>query len=357
MSPAAGSASPLRLYITGATGFLGSAVVRTARARGHQVVAVVRPASRAKELGDGVTPARVDLRSRDGLVESLAGVDSVVHLAAAKSGDFPSQFAGTVVATENLLDAMTTAGVSQLVGISTFSVYDYRALASGSLLDEQSPIDPTPAGRDEYARTKLVQEQLYRQFAAGNGSGPRRSVILRPGMIYGPDNLWHALLGAELGPRFLRIGSKAVLPMTYVENCAEAVVLAAERLADPASSVDGEVINLVDDNLPTQATYAEEVAARTEVPPSITVPWPAIRTASEALAVLNRTLLSGRAKFPGIAVPDRLYARFKPLRYTNAKAKRLLGWTPRYGLIEAIERSLAAESSAAGASVADGQRV
>lgn len=339
MTGADDTPKPLQLYVTGATGFLGSEVVRVATARGHDVVAVVRPASAAEQLDD-VVEARVDLRSSEGLAESLAGVDSVIHLAAAKSGDFPSQFAGTVVATENLLSAMATAGVEQLVGISTFSVYDYRAMASGSLLDEHSPIDTTPAGRDEYAKTKLVQEELYRDFAAGNGTGARRCVILRPGMIYGPDNLWHALLGAEFGPRFLRIGSRATLPMTYVENCAEAIVLAAERLADPESTVDGEVINIVDDDLPTQARYAEQVASRTDVPPSVTVPWPVIRTGAEALAVVNRTLLSGRAKFPGIAVPDRLYARFKPLRYTNEKAKSLLDWSPRFGLVEAIERSL-----------------
>lgn len=339
MTAADDTPKPLQLYITGATGFLGSQVVRAAKARGHDVVAVVRPASPPDQLGD-VVEARVDLRSPAGLAESLAGVDSVIHLAAAKSGDFPSQFAGTVVATENLLTAMATAGIDQLVGISTFSVYDYRAMDSGSLLDEHSPLDTTPAGRDEYARTKLVQEQLYREFAAGDGTATRRCVILRPGMIYGANNLWHALLGAEFGPRFLRIGSRATLPMTYVENCAEAIVLAAERLADPEPAVDGEVINIVDDDLPTQAHYAEQVASRTDVPPSVTVPWPVIRTGAEALAVVNRTLLSGRAKFPGIAVPDRLYARFKPLRYTNDKAKSLLGWSPRYGLVEAIERSL-----------------
>lgn len=335
----------LRLYITGATGFVGSAVVRAARARGHDVVAVIRPASSSEPI-DGVTQARVDLRSPRGLADSLAGVDSVIHLAAAKSGDMAQQFAGTVVTTENLLGAMASAGVDQLVGISTFSVYDYRALRSGDLLDENTPIDTSPAGRDEYARTKLVQEQLYRDFAAGNGSGPRRCVIVRPGMIYGPDNLWHALLGAELGPAFLRIGSRAVLPMSYVENCAEAIVLAAERLAEDDTEVNGQTINLVDDDLPTQAEYAEAVAARTKVPSSVTVPWPVLRTGAETLALLNRSLLKGRAKFPGIAMPDRLYARFKPLRYTNRKAKELLGWTPRYGLVEAVERSLEAENGA-----------
>lgn len=346
---------PLRLYITGATGFVGSSVVRAARARGHEVVAVVRPASTDADLGDGVQAARVDLRSRQGLVDSLAGVDSVIHLAAAKTGDIAQQFSGTVVATENLLDAMAVAGVEQLVGISTFSVYDYRAIRSGSVLDEEAPTDPSPAGRDEYARTKLVQEGLYRQFASGNGQGPRRCVIVRPGMVYGPDNLWHALLGAELGPAFLRIGSRATLPMTYVENCAEALVLAAERLAEADCPIDGEVINIVDDDLPTQAEYARAVAARTDVPRSVTVPWPLMRTGAEALDLINRSVLSGRAKFPGIAVPDRLYARFKPFRYTNQKAKELLGWSPRYGLDEAIERSLADQDARSGrdAGVAD----
>ncbi len=332
-----------RLYVTGATGFVGSAVVRSAVAAGHEVVAVVRPASRADEFGPDVTPARVDLRTAAGLAESLDGVDTVIHLAAAKSGDYATQFAGTVVATENLLEAMKQAGVRQLVGISTFSVYDYRGTPSGTVVDETSPIDQAPDRRDEYARTKLVQEELYRAFA--ERSDDNRTVILRPGMIYGPNNLWHALLGTEFGPRYLRIGSRATLPMIYVENCAEAIVAAAQRLGDPGSGLNREVINLVDDDLPSQADYAEAVATRTETPRSITVPWSLVRLGTGTLDAANRKLLDGRAKFPGIAVADRVHARFKPLRYTNAKAKELLGWTPRFGLTEAIERSIAVEQT------------
>ncbi|MEM9561218.1 MAG: NAD-dependent epimerase/dehydratase family protein [Actinomycetota bacterium] len=353
----AGGASPVPrcLYITGATGFVGSAVVRVAVARGHRVVAVTRPGSTATALraegSDGLRLARVDLRSTDGLAESLTGVDTVIHLAAAKAGTFATQFAGTVVATENLLGAMERAGVDRLVGISTFSVYDYRNLSPGTVIDEDAPIDLEPTRRDEYAKTKLVQERLYRDFTGGD----RRHVIVRPGMIYGADNLWHALLGTELGPAYVRIGSRAVLPMTYVENCAEAIVLAAERLGDATSPVAGEVINVVDDDLPTQQAYADAVASRTEVPSNVTVPWALVRAGAETLAVANRRLLGGRAKFPGIAVPERLHARFKPLRYTNAKAKRLLGWSPRYGLSEAIERSLAAEADRAAAATSDNE--
>lgn len=331
----------MRIYITGATGFVGSHVVNEAVRRGHTVTAVVRPSSSYKANGQSIQAVNVDLRSPRGLAESLADADAVIHLAAAKAGDFYTQFAGTVVATENLLAAMTEAGVHNLVGISTFSVYDYLNTKPGSLIDEQAAIDTSPTLRDEYAQTKLIQEDLYRDFADLDAN---RLVIVRPGMIYGPDNLWHALLGAEFGPRFLKIGSKATLPLTYVENCAEAIILAAERLATPESPVDGEVINIVDDALPTQRDYADLVSSKMETPPSISVPWPVLRTAAAVLKKGNEMVFDGRAKFPGIAVPDRLHARFKPLRYTNAKAKRLLEWKPRYSLQAAVDRSIAVQN-------------
>lgn len=329
----------MRILVTGATGFVGRYTVAAALARGHRVAAVLRPASSGRELGalldhPGVEAVRVDLRSRAALVDALRGADSVIHLAAAKSGDFYTQFAGTVVATENLLWAMDEAGMGQLVAVSTFSVYDYKALPGGSLLTETTPIDADPVKRDEYARTKLLQEELYRSFGAGH-----RTVIVRPGLIYGRDELWHALLGAELGPRFLRVGAKAILPLLYVENCAEALVLAAEKLAEDPSPVDGETINLVDDDLPTQGRYVDLVSAVMEPPASVFVPWPVMRVAADALDKVNQVALGGRAKFPGIIVPAKLHGRFKPFCYTNAKARRLLGWTPRFTTEEAVRRA------------------
>jgi nucleoside-diphosphate-sugar epimerase len=331
----------VKLLVTGATGFVGRYTVAAALGRGHEVRAVVRPSSSTGALGSlldepAIELVRVDLRNPAGLVEALDGVDAVIHLAAAKSGDFYTQFAGTVMATENLLGAMGDAGVRHLVAVSTFSVYDYLRMKAGTVVTESSPIDTSPGRRDEYAQTKLLQEELYWQFGAERDN---RMVIVRPGMIYGRDNLWHALLGAELGPRFLKIGSKATLPLLYVENCAEALAMAAERLIGDPSPVDAEVVNLVDDDLPTQAEYVELVSAVMDPPPSIPVPWPVMRLAAGAIAGGNALLVGGRAKFPGIVVPDRLHARFKPLRYTNAKAKRSLGWLPRYPTADAIRRS------------------
>ena len=335
----------MRLVVTGANGFVGRHVVAAARRRDHQVLALIRPATvpASFDVGDddGVRIGRIDLRGGDGLAELLSGADGVIHLAAAKSGDFYAQFAGTVVATERLLAAMTAAGVGRLVGVSSFSVYDYRR-AQGTLIDESAPIDATPAGRDEYARTKLLQEVLYRDHR-GDGS---EVVIVRPGMIFGPDNLWHALVGAPMGPRFLRIGRSAVIPLTYVENVADALVLAAELNAPGAPSVEvPDVINIVDDDLPTQDRYVELLrhAASTDgraSPRTLTVPWPVVRGTAAGLATANRWLLGGRAKFPGIVVPDRLDARFKPFTYSNALAKSTLGWTPRFSIAEGVARSL-----------------
>ncbi|MEM8925235.1 MAG: NAD(P)-dependent oxidoreductase [Actinomycetota bacterium] len=336
----------MKLLITGATGFVGRHVVAAALQRGHKVRAVVRPAGTTDAFGalvadDALETAQVDLRSPKGVLDAVDGVDSVIHLAAAKAGDFYSQFAGTVTSTENLLSVMGEVGVRQLVAVSTFSVYDYRNMRSKTLLDEDAPIDVDPEQRDEYARTKLLQEELYRTF----GTEPdHRVVILRPGMIYGRDELWHPLLGAEIGPLFVRIGHGGVMPMIYVENAAEAMVLAAERLGDDPSPVDGEVINLVDDDLPSQQGYIDEVSKVIEVPRTVSVKWPMVRAAARLLEEGNDRLVKGRAKFPGIVVPDKLHGRFKPLHYTNAKAKRLLDWTPRYGLDEAIRRSVAPEA-------------
>ncbi len=74
------------------------------------------------------TIVQADLRSRRGLTEAVTGHDAVLHLAAAKSGDLYAQYAGTVVATENLLAAMTEAGVRRIVLVSSLSVYDYLKL-------------------------------------------------------------------------------------------------------------------------------------------------------------------------------------------------------------------------------------
>jgi nucleoside-diphosphate-sugar epimerase len=126
-----------------------------------------------------------------------------------------------------------------------------------------------------------------------------------------------------------------------VENCAEAIVIAAERAGD--SSVRGQAFNIIDDNPPTQRRYARLLQKRLSPHPVIVpVAWSVMRSLAAMAVLTNRLLLRGRAKIPGIFVPARLHARCKPLRFDNALAKRALGWSPRYPLEDSLDRSFAA---------------
>lgn len=325
----------MKILVTGASGFLGCYVVANLLRCAHQVRVAVRSTTDKTRLSwhnhPDVEWASLDLEKSDGLVAALQGIDAVIHLAAAKGGDFQTQFTSTVTATENLLRAMKQAGVGRLVAISTFSVYDYLHLQPDSTIDENSPIESHPSDRDGYAQTKLLQEQRVREFEQQGG----QVTIIRPGMIYGRNALWNACLGAKAGDRlWLRIGADATLPLTYVENCAEAIVNAVEL---PAI---GQTINIVDDDLPTQTVYANQLLARISASPrTMLIPWAMIALLSDLVWRINKGLFAGRLKLPGLLIPARLHARFKPLQYSNRRAKQILAWKPRYSLDAALDRS------------------
>lgn len=325
----------MKLFVTGASGFLGQYVVAAALRQGHEVMAVVRNKTRIERFSwhdhPRLTVVRQDLRSRRGLTEALAPADAVIHLAATKAGDFYTQFGGTVLATENLLGAMVEVGIRKLVAISTFSVYDNLGMRTGRLLDETAPTVTAAKHRDEYAQTKLIQERLYREFEQAQQA---EVTILRPGMIYGRTCLWHALIGAELGGGWVKVGGRGQLPMIYVENCADAIAQAAD-----APTAVGKTLNLVDDHPPTVNAYTRHVLASGHPAPKASISWWMIRSLSGFAWWINGTWLGGKAKLPGILVPAKVHGRFKPLRYTNANAKQALGWQPQYDLATAFARS------------------
>lgn len=336
----------MKLLITGAGGFLGRHVVVAAVARGHQVRALLRPAAKSMPTGWQGHPAVEvvygDLRAPRGLEPMLAGVDAIIHLAAAKAGDLYEQFGGTVLATENLLNLLPGSDVKRLVLTGSFSVYEYLRRRAWSLLDESSPLAADPFSRDEYCQTKLAQEQLVLDRSQSDGF---TCVVLRPGVIYGEDNLWTARLGMQAGSRWwLRTGTFAPMPLTYVENCAEAAVLAAEY-DGPQRQL---ILNVVDDQTPSQRAYLNEWRRHlTPRPRVIPIPWTLMRLLARLAWLTNRLFFKGTAKVPGLLVPSRLHARCKPLRYTNRAIKAALGWQPRYSWQEGIERSLAASDPAA----------
>jgi nucleoside-diphosphate-sugar epimerase len=323
----------VRVLVTGATGFLGRHVVDAARRRGLDVVAAVRPTSASRHaLPPGVRTAVMDLRA-PAPAAALDGVDAVIQAAARKAGGFDEQWASTVVGTENLLGAMASAGVHRLVHVSSFSVYDYDRLRVDDLLDESAPLAAVESDRDDYAVTKLWQERLVRGFARDHAG---EVTVVRPGAVWGPGDVVGPTVTLDIGPRSLVVAPDATLPLTYVESCADAVVAAAER-----RSAIGATVNVVDDDLPSRRRFLHEVgAAGLWDRPTTALPWWAAIGVASAAQRTNRACFDGRARLPGILVPSRVRARFLPLRFTNDRARAVLGWSPAFDLDAALARVL-----------------
>jgi len=332
----------MRLLVTGASGFLGQYVVTNALLGGHSVRAVVRPDRNLASLPWSSHPAievfEADLAQPDNFGNMLSDIDCVVHLAASKSGDFTEAYQGTVVTTKHLLEAMEQTEVWRLVLISSFSVYDYTNLDDDAVLDETCPLEPHPERRDAYAQTKLLQEEVVRQFS----TLPKAAVtILRPGMIYGSGALWNACQGAGAGPFWLLIGPAGQMPLTYVENCAAAILIAAET--DQAIDT---TLNIVDDIQPDRRQYTQALLEHSlNAPTVVPVSWSLCRGIAQTTSLLSRWLFLGKVKLPGLLIPSRLDARFKPLIYSNDRAKKTLNWQPIYTWQEAIAQSLIKDTS------------
>jgi 2-alkyl-3-oxoalkanoate reductase len=318
----------VKVFVTGAAGFLGRAVVKALSDTGHDVVALVR--SDRSSDDSNVRFVRGDVRNPPPWADELQGIDAVVHLAASFD-DLHSQIAVNVLGTERLLAAMSAASCRRLVHVSTFSVYDYRRIARGAEITEQSPIEANPQDRDAYTETKLQQERLVRSFAeAGNDV-----TIVRPGAIFGPDRWWDGGAAARLKGRvWLAVAPQAKPKLVSVWNCADAIVLCVDN---PTSI--GETFNIVDDDLPTQRQYEAMLREAGLFDGHVLpLPYAVASGAARAIGLVNRWRFNGNAQVPYYVHEPRMTASFKPFEYSNAHAKRVLGWRPALSVADAIRR-------------------
>ena len=320
----------MRVLVTGGTGFLGRCVVAALLERGHEVRALVRSSRSGASLPKGVEEVSGDLRLRHTLPDAVRGVDAVVHLAACVVGDDEAQFASTVVGSENLLDAMAAEGVSRLVHCSSFSVYDWSH--APRMFDESAPLERNLYQRDGYAIAKAWQERLVRRYAEKHGW---QLTVLRPGFIWGAGNEQIAAIGHSFGTFHVVFGGRRSLPITYVENCAECFALALES---PAGI--GATFNIVDDEQPSAWRYMGRCRRELGLGGHrLYVPYWCGLTLARLAAVASRTIFHGKGKLPGLLVPCRYQARFRPALFSNAKVKSALGWKPRWSFDEAWRRT------------------
>jgi nucleoside-diphosphate-sugar epimerase len=321
----------MRALVTGANGFLGQHVVSALLARGIEVRAMVRPATRLDALGwpSSVEVFRADLRTSRDLPHAFEGVDVLIHLAAVVSGGEDAQFAGTVVGTERLLDAMARSTCRRLVLCSSFSVYDYSA--SHRTLDEGSPLHQVPDvyTRGGYTIAKWWQERVTRRFVQQHGWD---LTVLRPGFIWGRDHGYLAALGLQLGRHHLVIGPLTRMPMTHVENCADVFALAA---VDPRAR--GQTLNVVDG--PGERIwryFSDHMRGIGEPGWRLPIPY---WLASTVVRLAFATVFRRATKVPAILTPRKFEAMLKPLRFENRRLQDMLGWTPPLDYRQCLART------------------
>ncbi|MEL6184331.1 MAG: NAD-dependent epimerase/dehydratase family protein [Myxococcota bacterium] len=177
----------MKLFVTGATGFLGDWVVREALSAGHAVRALIRPNAQP-ELPEGAESAPASLLDADALLGAIEGCDAVIHLAGRVSRakrDAPEMHEVHVEGTRALLSAMSRAGIRRLVLASTSGTIGLRQDKLSSPATEDEVPDFELLGKFPYYTSKLYQEQ---EVLRRRASGDIDPIILNPSLLLGPGD-------------------------------------------------------------------------------------------------------------------------------------------------------------------------
>jgi nucleoside-diphosphate-sugar epimerase len=332
-----------RILVTGSSGFIGAKVVEKLLECGFtNVRCFVRPSSNLSRLQywlnkvDAETKVELvkgDLLSRDDCKAAAEGVSIIYHLAAGMEKSFAGAFMNSALATRNLMDGFLQFGKpKRFVNVSSFSVYSNLTLKRGALLDETCPLEDAPQERfDPYGFGKLKQEELVKEYGS---KYELPYVILRPGYVFGPGKReLSGRVGNKTFGLFVQVSGAQSLPLTFVDNCAEAIVLAGLR-----AGIDGEVFNVVDDELMTGREFLKAYRNRAKSLRSIRLPY----VVGYTMSLLWEKYSSwSKKQLPPVFNRRRCSAEWKGNRYSNQKLKERLGWKPRVPMDHAMEAFLA----------------
>jgi nucleoside-diphosphate-sugar epimerase len=310
----------MRVFITGASGFIGRALAERYSADGHEVTGCDFVADRARGIVAG------DISERGPWQEHVHGCDLVIHTAASVSLRMERAadiWRANVLGTAHVIKAAERAAVGRLVHFSSVTVF---GLEFPDGVDERYPVRNTFI---PYPDSKIASEQVVLQ---AHVEGRVAGTIVRPGDVYGPRSRAWATLPAELirSRQFiLPGGGRGIHSPVYIDNLVDGVVLAGA-----SDAAGGQIFTLSEGvGVPYReffAPYAELVGRRL-----ITLPAPVAIGSAAVMQQLARLRSGDNEINPGSA-------RYLLRRgtYSNAKARSVLGWQPRIGVPEGLERTV-----------------
>jgi len=226
-----------KILVTGATGFIGGAVVRRLLSEGHTVRAMARQPEKAADLGElGAEVVMADLGDEDLLERAVEGCAVVIHCAAQVGpADTRTAFEGPNVAgTENVLVACGKGAVKRFVFLSSISAFGLPA--SGVITDDS----PRGLAGEAYSDSKFGAEEAVWSFCHARGLP---FTIVRPSCVYGPRSpYWSVIPLKQIRKRkFLIIaGGRGTFNYVYIDNLVDAILLVA---ADDRALGDAFIVN------------------------------------------------------------------------------------------------------------------
>jgi nucleoside-diphosphate-sugar epimerase len=322
----------VRVFLTGGTGGIGSHIAERLRADGHEIVALVRPASDRRFLERlGARLVEGDVCAPERYRGALRGCDAVVHAAAyvVQRARWEEYRRVNVEGTRYVLEAAAAAGVSRALLVSSVSVYGGLTSPDGRVTEE-TPTDAPLPDDEVYARSKRMAEEVAWSLHRAGAIDLR---VVRPSVNYGDrDRILVPRLARYLSlPVTFLVGrGDNTLPVIYLGNTADGAVLALTR---PEAS--GRAYNLADDFPVTQRAFFEGLArAIGRRPRFLRLP----AAAAYALGALFERLPFGLAEQVGLN-RRRIAFLVRPNPFVAERARRELGWAPRVPPEEAIRRA------------------
>ncbi len=318
-----------KVLVTGASGYLGTAVVKALVEGGYYVRALTRPTSKIAPLQQlRVEVFLGDIRQLDDVRAASSGMDVIIHAAAGMKGSAEAMVDTCVRGTQNVAEAAAEQSVRRIIYVSSFSVYNFDDLKDGECITEASRLEDQPETRGAYTLGKTRAEHLALMHL--DDSVPAWT-ILRPSLLVGNGRDILAPVGSKLGNFVICLGSPGKrLLMLHVEDLAAAVLSVLED-----ENTARKVFVVSDPESPTVRQYADSLRQspyeRLHV---IYVPYIVARVAALGASVLTKVLGRG----PKIN-KRRLLSVYRNADTDITPLIRETGWRPPGGLLARLKEA------------------
>jgi len=324
------------ILITGANGFIGSKVVETLIKYGFKrLKCFVRPSGdiflnkiNQKLNGNNIEIIIGNLLNWSDCERASKDVSLIFHLAAGIEKTFAGCFMDSVIATRNVLEVLkNNKNLKRFIHISSIVVYSWEEIATRNVVDETMSLEREPELRFEpYTYGKVKQEELVMEYC-NKFNIPY--VILRPGEVYGPGKRKiSGRVGINSFGFFIHLGGNNQLPLTYIDNCAEAIVQAGIK-----KGIDGECFNIVDDNLPTCKEFLKMYKEKVNKFYSLYLPY---KFFYYFCCFWEYYSTWSKGQLQPVFNKRRCIANWKKIFFSNKKIKEKLGWSPIIPTYEAL---------------------